>query len=148
MINFQPKQYRYQTQAKWKGGDTGTTISQDNPSLDFTLPENLQGPGGNWSPDEMLVSSTEACAMLTFFWLLREKDVEVLSYESTAEGISQIAEDGIFRFVKITIKPIISVNHENDVPKVKEAVLKLDDWCCVSNSLKTKIIIDAEIKIG
>ncbi len=86
--------------------------------------------------------------MLTFFWLLKDKDVEVLSYESEAEGVSQITSGGEFRFTDITLRPTIVISKEEDIPKVEEAVKKLDDWCCVSNSLKTKVMIDAKIKVG
>jgi peroxiredoxin-like protein len=148
MASFQPRKYLYKTGIKWIAGENGEIYSKDNPSIKIALPENLGGPGGNWSPDELFVASAEACAMLTFFWLLKDMDVDVQSYESEAEGISQIASGGIFRFTKITLKPRIIISKEEDMSKVEEAVKKLDDWCCVSNSVKAEVLIEPTIEIG
>lgn len=146
-MSFQPRKYHYKTRIKWTQNDEGETSTEGNPPIQIALPENLGGPGRNWSPDELFVSSAEACAMLTFFWLLKDKDVEVISYESEAEGVSHIDSDGLFRFTKVTIRPTIIVKREEDIPKVEKAVKKLDDSCCVSNSLKSQVVIEAKIKV-
>jgi peroxiredoxin-like protein len=147
MVSFEPRKYMYKTQVKWKEGEKGVTSSTGNSPINIALPENLGGPGGDWSPDELFVSSAEACAMLTFFWLIKDEDVDVVSYESETEGISQIAKGGIFRFTKLTIKPTITIKKAEDKLAVKEAVRKLDDWCCVSNSTKADVVIEAEIMV-
>jgi peroxiredoxin-like protein len=147
MVSFEPRKYTYKTNVKWKEGEKGVTSSEGNSPINIALPENLGGPGGDWSPDELFVGSAEACAMLTFFWLLKDKDVNVVSYESESEGVSQIASKGIFRFIKVTINPLITVANEEDIPIVKEAIKKLDDSCCVSNSLKAEVVIDAKIEV-
>ncbi len=147
MVSFQPRKYTYNTRIKWTQNDRGQTSSEGNPPIPIALPENLGGPGRAWSPDELFVASAEACAMLTFFWLLKDEDVEVLSYESEAVGESQIAGGGVFRFTKVTINPTITITREEDIPKVEEAVKKLDDSCCVSNSVKTEVVIKAKITV-
>lgn len=147
MVSFEPRKYVYKTHIKWSEGEKGVTSSTGNSPINIALPENLGGPGGEWSPDELFVSSAEACAMLTFFWLLKDKDVEVLSYESEAEGISHIASGGKFRFTKVLIKPKIIISKDEDILKVEEALKKLDDSCCVSNSLKSEVVIEAKIEV-
>jgi peroxiredoxin-like protein len=148
MVSFKPRQYQYRSRLKWTANDQGETLSKGNPPIKIALPENLGGPGRAWSPDEMFVASAEACAMLTFFWLLRDKEVEIKSYESEAEGVSQIDSDGTFRFTKIIIMPVITIAKEEHKLDVKTAVKQLDDNCCVSNSMKGEVVIDAEIKLG
>ena len=147
MVSFQPRKYVYNTSIKNTGTQKGETSSPGNSPIKIALPENLEGPGGNWSPDELFVASAEACAMLTFFWLLKDEDIEIISYESETEGISQITKGGIFRFTKITIKPTITIKKAEDKLAVKEAVKKLEDWCCVSNSTKADVVIEADIKV-
>lgn len=145
MVSFQPRKYVYNTSARSIEVQTGETSSPGNPTIKIALPQNLEGPGGHWSPDELFVASAEACAMLTFFWLLRNDNVDIVSYESEAEGTSQITKGGIFRFTKITIKPKITIKNGGDKLVIKDAIKKLDDWCCVSNSTKADVIIEAEI---
>jgi peroxiredoxin-like protein len=147
MVSFQPRKYVYNTSVKNIETQTGETSSPGNPPIKIALPENLEGPGGHWSPDELFVASAEACAMLTFFWLIRNEDVEVVSYESETEGVSQITSGGIFRFTKLTIKPTITLKKSEDKLTVMDAVKKLDDWCCVSNSTKADVVIEPTIKI-
>jgi peroxiredoxin-like protein len=147
MVSFQPRKYVYNTCVKNNGTQKGETSSPDNSPIKIALPENLEGPGGDWSPDELFVASAEACAMLTFFWLIKDEDVEIVSYESETEGISQITKGGIFRFTKITIKSKITIKNPEDKLVVREAIKKLDDWCCVSNSTKADVIIEADIQV-
>jgi peroxiredoxin-like protein len=145
MVSFQPRKYVYNTSVKNIGSQRGETSSPENSPIKIALPENLDGPGGEWSPDELFVSSAEACAMLTFFCLIKDEDIEVISYESETEGISQITKGGIFRFTKLTITPTITIKKAEDKLVVKEAIKKLDDWCCVSNSTKADVVIEAKI---
>jgi peroxiredoxin-like protein len=147
MVSFQPRRYVYNTKVTNNGSVRGETSSPGNPPIKIALPENLEGPGGDWSPDELFIASAEACAMLTFFWLLKDKGVEIASYESETEGVSQITKGGIFRFTKITIKSTITLKKKEDKLEVLEAVKKLDDWCCVSNSTKADVLIEADIKV-
>ncbi len=147
MVSFEPRKYIYNTKIKNVDTLRGEIRSPGNPQIRIALPQNLEGPGGDWSPDELFVSSAEACAMLTFFWLIRNEDVKVTSYVSEAEGISQISEGGIFRFTKITIKPTITIKLTESKITVMDAVKKLDDWCCVSNSTNADVVIDATIKV-
>ena len=145
MTGFQPRKYRYKTSVEWSKDNKGEVNSEDKPSIEIALPVELGGPGGIWSPDELFVSSIEACAMLTFFWLIDGKGLDVISYKSEAEGVSQIADDGKFRFTEVILKPIIKISNNDDRPKVEGALKKLDDWCCVSNSTKASVLIKPEI---
>jgi len=148
MSGFEPRKYIYKTHIKWQGRETGKIYSEEKNPLEIALPKELGGPGGIWSPDELFVSSVESCAMLTFFWLIENKNIKVLSYESEAEGISQIDNDGLFRFMKITLKPIIIISDTNERSIVEDALKKLEHWCCISNSVKSKVVIEPIVKVG
>jgi peroxiredoxin-like protein len=150
MWGFQPREYIYKTSIKSTGKHKGlvSSATKDNPTtLEIALPYELGGPKGFWSPDELFVSAVEACAMLTFFWLIEGKNIDVVSYQSEAEGVSKIASDREFRFTKIVLKPIIVISNNDDLPKVEDAIKKLENWCCVSNSTKAEVIIEPEIKV-
>jgi peroxiredoxin-like protein len=147
MNGFQPRKYYYKTKIKWLGGEKGEIFSEGKPEIKIALPEQLDGPGGYISPDELFVSSIGSCAMLTYFWLLKDENVNIISYESEAQGISQIADDGNFRFTEVKLKLAIIISNQYDLPKVEEAIKKLDSWCCISNSVKTKVVIEPEISV-
>ncbi len=147
MSGFEPRKYLYKTQIRWQGGEIGKISSKDKDLIEIALPKELGGPGEIWSPDELFVSSVESCIMLTFFWLIQDKEINILSYESEAEGISQIDKDGIFRFTELIIKPIILISDSKEKPIVDDALKKLDNWCCISNSIKTTVVIEPTVKI-
>jgi organic hydroperoxide reductase OsmC/OhrA len=150
MCGFQPREYIYKTALKSTGKNQGVLSSaskENTTTIEIALPEELGGPKGFWSPDELFVSSVEACAMLTFFWLIESKNIEIVSYQSEAEGISKIASDREFRFTQIVLKPVIVISNNDDLPEVENAVKKLENWCCVSNSTKAEVIIEPEIKV-
>jgi len=150
MSGFEPIKYTFKTQIKWQDGEIGRISSEGKKPVNIALPENLGGPGGSWSPDELFVSSVEACVMLTFFWLLKnyeDKKINIISYESETEGISQIDKDGLFRFTKLTLTPTIVISNPDDKPAIERVLKKLDSWCCISNSIKTSVIIEPTVKI-
>jgi peroxiredoxin-like protein len=147
MVSFEPRKYIYKTNIKWTGSDKGIISSSGKPEIEIAMPEELGGPTGFWSPDELFVSSVDACAMLTFFWLMEGKNIEVLDYQSSAEGISQISKDGDFRFTTIVLRPKIVVSNPEDEEKIQEIIRKLDNWCCISNSTKAEVTIEPEIEI-
>jgi peroxiredoxin-like protein len=148
MSGFEPRKYFYKTRTKWKGDEKGEISSEEKTSIKIALPKELGGPGVVWSPDELFVSSVDSCAMLTFFWLIENRNIKVISYESSAEGVSQIDSDGVFRFTKVLLKPTIVISDAKDKSIVEEALKKLDNWCCISNSVKTKVVIEPTIIIG
>jgi peroxiredoxin-like protein len=147
MVSLEPRKYEFRSQVKWTDDSRGVVSQNGTNPIKIALPKELEGPGGAWSPDEMYVASVEACAMLTFFWLIKNKNVDVLSYESNAKGISQIADDGLFRFVSIELNPKIVISNPDDKLEVKTAIQKLDEWCCISNSSKAPVIVNAEIVV-
>jgi peroxiredoxin-like protein len=147
MSGFEPRKYIYNTQVKWQGAVLGQISSEEKTGIEIALPKELGGPGVVWSPDELFVSSVDSCAMLTFFWLIDGKNINIVSYESQAEGISQIDEDGVFRFTQVTLKPTIVISNQEDIEKVNEAIKKLESWCCISNSVKTKVVIEPTVRV-
>ncbi len=64
-----------------------------------------------------------------------------------AEGVSQIADDGEFRFTEVKLKLEIVISNQDDLPKVNDVIKKLDTWCCISNSIKTRVIIEPKVTV-
>ena len=86
MVSCEPRKYIYNTSVTSTEPQKGVTSSPGNSPIRIALPENQKGPGRDWSPDELFVASTKACAMLTFFWLIRNENVEVVSYKTRPRG--------------------------------------------------------------
>ncbi|MGZ8384202.1 MAG: OsmC family protein, partial [Nitrospira sp.] len=67
-----------------------------------------------------------------------------LSYESEAEGRLELVE-GKFQVTAIALRPRIMLQPGGDSTKAKELIEKAEANCLISNSIKTRVSLEATI---
>lgn len=67
------------------------------------------------------------------------------AYESEAEGLLELAE-GTFQFTKIALKPTVTLQQSEDAAKAKEILEKAEATCLISNSMKTRIVLEPTVR--
>lgn len=140
------KQFIYKNEIKWTTEKKGLLNSEDKPPLEVACPPNFGGHYGIWAPEDLLVASVNICIMTTFLYYAKNWELEFLSYRSHAEGIAEIVEKKLV-FSTIEVRPKILVTSDEDI-KEAERVLRFSERnCLVSNSIKSKIILNSEIKV-
>ncbi|MCD6146054.1 OsmC family peroxiredoxin [ANME-2 cluster archaeon] len=128
---------------KWNSGYQATMFFGDKASFEFATPPEFHGPEGFISPEELFVASAHACALTTFIARTKKAGINILSYESSAEGTLEKVE-GVRRFTTIVVKPRIKT--DGDKETVKEIVKQVEQNALVFNSMKTDVTIDAIIE--
>jgi peroxiredoxin-like protein len=139
------KTYTYSAKTKWSGNREGTATSEGLPGLQFASPPEFKGTKGRWSPETLFVAALDACTMLTFLSFADRKEVEVVSYESQAEGTLEFV-DGSFRFTKVTLKPRIVVKGDDAVGTAEDLVERAHDKCLIANSTTADVTVDATVE--
>lgn len=104
---------------------------------------NSGGHEGIISPEDLFVSSANVCFMTTMLGTVKNMGVELVSYESEAEGILETVNN-IKIFTKIIIRPKIKARETKE--KIRLIIGHAEKRCLVANSMKTQVIIEPEIE--
>lgn len=83
--------------------------------------------------------------MSTFLYYAQKENLEILSYESQAQGVlGRIGNQ--FIFTEIRLKPLILIKKNSDILKAKNLLGLSEKNCPLSNSIKSKVEVIPEIK--
>lgn len=143
-MDVRSKVYTYHTSVKWTEQRKGIITCSGKPDVQVATPPEFKGHDGIWSPEDLFVASANICLMTTFLAVAERAGLAFASYESAAEGRLELV-DGKFQFTEITLKPTITLKAGADAAKAKELIEKAEANCLISNSMKTKVHLDAAI---
>jgi peroxiredoxin-like protein len=139
--------FYYDSALRWTGERSGFLTLRDKQALNISSPPEFQGESGLWTPEDMLVAAAETCTMLTFLSLAKRRNLKILRYSSTAEGVLEFV-DGVYRFTKITIHPKIEVEDPFAIEEAEKAIHDSHRQCIISNSIRSDVIVDADVTIS
>lgn len=138
----------YNINVRWDEGRIGTLSADSLPDIKVaTPPEFPKGVPGIWSPEHLFVSSVAICLMTTFVAIAENSSLPFNSFSCKAEGKLEKV-DGNFMISEIELKPEIIIPEEKYLEKAGRIIEKSDKMCLISNSVKTKIILNPEIKVA
>ncbi len=135
----------YNNTVTWKFRRIGE-ISDNNltPITVATPPEFPGGVPNTWSPEHLFVSAVNVCLMTTFLAIADNSKLLFSAYSAEASGKLEKV-DGKFMFSEITIKPTITVTEEKEIERAYRIIDKAEQHCLISNSIKSKVILEPEI---
>src|SRR5215471_10598446 len=138
----------YQVRIDWKQDRKGVATSHVLPeSIEVaTPPEFPKGIAGIWSPEHLLLAAVNSCLMTTFLAVAENSKLEFINFESNANGKLEKV-DGKFLISEITLNPIVSIKFEKDKEKAIKLIEKSEAICLISNSIKSKIILNPQVKV-
>lgn len=114
------------------------------PQIDSAPPPEFDGPGGVWSPENLLVASLADCFILTFRSIARIARFEWNELSCTVEGVLDRVS-GVTYFCRFTTRATLRVaagaNHE----KARELLERAEKLCLISNSLRGERVLELEV---
>lgn len=138
----------YETTVTWNEGRIGRISTQGMPDVQVaTPPEFPKGVPNIWSPEHLLVAASNTCLMTTFLSIAENSKLEYKSFSSRAVGKLEKV-DGKFMISEIELFPEIIVTEEKDIERGVRIIEKAEANCLISNSLKTKMILKPDVKLG
>ena len=133
----------FSNRLEWNEGYQATMSFGEKASFEFATPPEFHGPEGFISPEELFVASANACTLTTFVAKTKKAGINIIAYESSAEGTLE-KMDGHLVFTTIVVKPRIKT--DGDKETVREIVKQVEKGALVLNSMKTAVTIDAIIE--
>ena len=150
------KEHRYTTNVTWTGniGD-GTRayrgyrrdhviVAEGKPEIAASSDPSFRGDPSRYNPEELLVASLSSCHMLWYLHLCSVNNINVTVYEDAAEGVMAEREDGSGEFVRVTLKPRVTIaaGSPDQALALHHDAHKM---CFIANSVKFPVGVAPEV---
>ena len=119
--------------------------ARDKPSLEVATPVDFGGHEGTWTPEDLFLASVNSCIMTTFLYYRAKAGFELISYQSTVEGLVEFAPQGL-AFTRVMVRPEIVVGAALARNQAEQALRHAEERCLISNSVKAQIVVEPHIK--
>lgn len=141
--------HHYEVKLHWESERKGLMSS---PVLDSNIevatpPEFPNGIPGIWSPEHLLVAAVNSCLMTTFLAIADNSKFDFINFECKADGKLEKV-DGKFMISEIVLTPVLTISGNTDKEKALRILQKSEAACLISNSIKSSIVFQPEIRIN
>lgn len=136
------KTFTYRTDARWLGDRSGLVRSEGKPDLRVSSPPEFKGQAGMWTPEDLFVAALDLCTMTTFTAFAQHRKLEILSYQSSAEGTLEFV-GGSYRVTRVLLRPRIMVADPSRMADAEQALHDAHASCIVANSIQSSVSIEA-----
>ena len=96
------------------------------------------------NPEEMFVAAINSCIMLVFYHFAEKLRIEVLSYNSEAQGKVEKTKNGL-RFTSVEVKAKVLLSDNNQAEKIEEVAQLAEKYCLVSGSVACPVEYGVEL---
>lgn len=142
------QEHYYDVSVEWEKGRKGTMTSEvlDSAIEVATPPQFSKGIEGVWSPEHLFVAAINSCLMTTFLAIAENSKLAYTSFTSKAVGKLEIVE-GKYLMTEVSLKPTVVVPGKEDQERAIRILQKAEAACLISNSVKSKIILEPTVTI-
>jgi organic hydroperoxide reductase OsmC/OhrA len=151
------KQHQYAVSIAWTGNDGKGTQSYGSyrrdhaisaagkPSIPGSSDPTFRGDRARYNPEELLVASLSACHMLWYLHLCASNGIVVLEYRDEAGGTLQEESDGGGAFVRVVLKPRVTLAQGADRDQALALHEKAHHLCFIARSVSFPVEVAAQI---
>jgi peroxiredoxin-like protein len=105
--------------------------------IESAPPKEFDGPGNQWSPEQLLTAAVADCFVLSFRAIATASKFRWLSLESSTRGTLDKA-GGVMRFTRFDTQAKLHVPTGSDLERAKRLLEKAEASCLVANSLSSE----------
>lgn len=143
------EKHTYEINLRWDSARKGTMASPDlEQEIEVATPPQFdKGIEGIWSPEHLYVASVSSCLMTTFLAIAEYSKLDFQNLEIDAVGTLEKVE-GKYMVSEIRLHPVLTIADEKYTEKAERILRKSEEACLISNSIKTKILLEPEVVTG
>jgi peroxiredoxin-like protein len=138
------RSFHYQDRLVWHTGRLGSVSVDGKPVVQVSSPPEFKGDPACWSPEDMLIAAADACLLMTFLAYAQREELELIRYESDADGALEFA-DGRYRFTTVTLRPRLTFRTEEDAEIAQIVLEQAHRDCIITNSITAAVKLEPEI---
>jgi len=151
------KQHQYAVSVAWTGNDGTGTRSYDSyrrdheisavgkPPIPGSSDPAFRGDRARYNPEELLVASLAGCHMLWYLHLCAINGIVVLEYRDEAGGTLEEESDGGGAFVRVVLKPRVTLAKGGDRDRALALHEKAHHLCFIARSVGFAVEVAPQI---
>ena len=124
-----------------------TIKATDLPEIVSDAPLQFGGPGGRWSPEELIMAAVADCFILTFRAVAKASKLDWVSLECSADGTLDRVDRKTL-FTAITVSARLTVSADADQAKAERLLHKSEEGCLITNSMTAETHLATEIVVA
>ncbi|MGH8260413.1 MAG: OsmC family protein [Steroidobacteraceae bacterium] len=154
------RRHAYDVGVEWTGNDgTGTrsyrgyrrdhviTVA-DRPIIAASSDPAFRGNPGRYNPEELLVAALAGCHMLSYLHLCALNGISVIDYRDAAHGVMEETDDGAGAFVRVTLRPRVTIEPGGDRAKALALHDDAHHVCFIARSVNFPVDVAPLVEIG
>jgi peroxiredoxin-like protein len=120
-------------------------VTADNlPDMQVAPPLLFDGPGDQWSPEDLLMSSVASCLILSFRAIARISKLDWLSIQCECTGeLNRVERKTCFTHIHLRV--MLELPADGNVEKAEKLLHKAEETCLITNSLACATHLESEI---
>jgi len=139
-----PHQYLVQASAR---PDGDVPLSAEGVRvIESAAPKEFDGPGNQWSPEQLLTAAVADCFVLSFRAIAAASKFAWVNLEASTRGTLERAA-GTMRFTRFETHAKLHLHAGADVERAKRLLEKAEASCLVANSLSSERHLTLEVRI-
>ena len=141
------KSYTYSAHAHWTMHKRGILEAPEIPrTINFAAPPEFGGEPGLWTPENLLLGAVVTCYVATFRAIAEASKLFFSGMDVFGEGTIE-KQDGGLRFTRILLRPVVTIEREDDRERTQKLIEKAERTCLISRSLLCGVSVEAKIKL-
>lgn len=153
------REHHYSAHLVWTGGtDETVPFRKHNRSYQINSPGKpsilgssdpvFRGDATRWNPEDLLLASLSACHHLWYLGLCAAAGIVVLAYEDAAEGMMVEEASGAGQFVKVTLRPRVTLAPGSDKEKAQALHHIAHEKCFIARSVNFPVDHDPVVEVA
>lgn len=151
--------HHYEVKLVWTGGGAESVpfrrhdrsydlLAPGKPTIPGSADAAFRGKASRWNPEDLLVASLSACHHLWYMGLCAAAGLAVIAYEDAADGTMQVeAEGGAGQFVRVTLRPRITLASGSDTEKALALHAIAHEKCFIARSVNFPVEVVPAIEV-
>ena len=149
------EKHSYNVNINWTTERKGTMCSpelknettQETNCIEVATPPEFPGGMPNiWSPEHLFTAAVSSCLMTTFLAIASYSKLEFVSFKCGSKGILEKV-DGKYVISEVLLFPEVVITDASKRDRTERILEKSEKACLISNSVTSKITMDAKITI-
>jgi organic hydroperoxide reductase OsmC/OhrA len=120
--------------------------AEGKPEIPASSDPAFRGDPTRYNPEELLVASLSSCHMLWYLHLCATNRITVLDYRDRASGSMREESDGSGQFVKVELRPAVTVAPDSDATRALALHEDAHRLCFIARSVNFPVEVAPEIR--
>jgi organic hydroperoxide reductase OsmC/OhrA len=121
--------------------------SEGLPPLPTATPLEFDGPGGQWSPETLLVAAVADCFLLTFRGIARASKMPWVEISCDVVGRLERVER-VTRFTDFLVRARLKIPAGTNEAQAERILVRAEETCLVTRSLTATTRIETAIEVA